>query len=71
MLCRHCTSVVEEGVALLTAPGVAECSLFDAPPQSDPSGVPDYQGLGRWEVGGYLGIPEEGKGFIVYNFMNV
>ena len=32
--------------AFPTAHGAAEYSLFDAPPQSEPRGDQDYQGLG-------------------------
>ena len=48
----------KESVALPAALGVTECSVFDAPPQSDKRGVLDCQGLGRCGEGGYLGIPE-------------
>ena len=46
---------------------MTECSLSDAPPQSDQRDVLDYQGLDRYEGGGFLGIPdhEGGEGFIV------
>ena len=36
----------KEGAALRAAHGQAECSLFDAPPQSEPRDDKDYQGLG-------------------------
>ena len=36
----------KEGAALPAAHGQAECSQFDAPPQSEPRGDEDYQGLG-------------------------
>ena len=48
----------KEGVALPAAHRVAGYTLPDAPPQSDPRGVLDCQGLGRWGGGGYLGMPE-------------
>ena len=51
-------SAAEEGAALPAALGVAECSLSDVPPQSDPRGVLGCQGLGSYGGGGYLGIPE-------------
>ena len=61
------TQAAKVGVVLPAVHEVAVCSLSDAPPQSDPRGVLDCQGLHRCEGGGYLGIPdhEEGKGFIV------
>ena len=40
------TPAGKEGAALPAARGAAECSLFDAPPQSEPRGDQDYQGLG-------------------------
>ena len=41
------TLVAKEGVALPAAHRVAECSLFDAPPQSDPGCGLDCQDLSR------------------------
>ena len=58
----HCADTgipaAKEDVALPAVLGVAGCSLFDAPPQSDHRGVLDCQGLGRCGGGGHLGIPE-------------
>ena len=50
----------KEGVVLPAAHEVDGCSLSAVPPQSDPKGVLDCQDLGRYEEGGYLGIPEGG-----------
>ena len=53
---------VKDGVVLPADHGVAGCSPSDAPPQSDLRGVLDCQGLGSYEGGGHLGIPERGNG---------
>ena len=52
------TPGAKAGVALRAAHEVAGCSPCDVPPQSDPRGVLDCQGLGRYGEGGHLGIPE-------------
>ena len=59
-------AAAKEGAALPAAHGVAGCSLFDVPPQSDHRGVLDCQGLGRCEGGGHLEIPDGGKGVILH-----
>ena len=41
------TPAGKEDAALPTVHGAAECSLFDAPPQSEPRGDQNYQGLDR------------------------
>ena len=57
--------VAEEGAALPAALGVAGCTLPDVLLQGDPRGDLDWQDLRSYEGGGYLGIPNGGKRFIL------
>ena len=51
----------QEGAAPPVAHGVAECSPFDAPPQTDPSGGLDSEGPHSWVGEGCLGTPEKAR----------
>ena len=60
--------VAKEGAALPAGHKVAGCSLSDVLLQGDPRGDLDWQDLGSYEGGGYLGIP---KGRVKGSFKSV